>query len=265
MKNIILAAIFSLIGLSAFAAPRPPITSYSAVCDPNSPQNCFAPFLLNGSTVTVSATSTSSNTTFTGGPTVIVTNSGSVETYVAFGLTSSVVATTASIPVGPGQTLTLSSGNAQYIAAITATGTATIIATPGVGNPQPGGGGGGGGGGAITGPLGQTTAPLSVATTVNPNDVPTTNISGTVTTGGAFQSISASSTTRHGCFIQNPITATETLFVFFGANASATTSNSVGVAPGAAVTCATGAGQVLSDNISVSAATASHAFMGQVQ
>lgn len=89
----------------------------------------------------------------------------------------------------------------------------------------------------------------------------TTNASSTITTGGTFQSILASNASRKGCFIQNPITATETLFVFFGANGSATTAKSVNLSPGAAVTCAIGGSGVLTDNVSATATTTAHAFV----
>jgi len=117
----------------------------------------------------------------------------------------------------------------------------------------------------VTGPLGQATAAASVSVTVNPNGVTTTNASSTVATGGTFQSAIASSSTRKGCFVQNPTTATEPLFVFFGANGSATTATSVSLSPGASVNCTTGSGQVLTDNVSVTATTTSHAFVAMNQ
>lgn len=95
--------------------------------------------------------------------------------------------------------------------------------------------------------------------TAFPAPATSTPASGTVTTGATFQSIIAASGARLGCFVQNPISATETLYVFFGTNGSATTANSVQLAPGGSVSC--NAGQiVLQDNVSVTAATTAHAF-----
>ena len=98
--------------------------------------------------------------------------------------------------------------------------------------------------------------------TTSPVAATSTPHSGTITAGGTFQVAIASSSTRLGCTIQNPVTATETLFVFFGANGSATTSNSIGLAPGAAVSCTTQTGAVLTDSVDVDAATTGHAYVG---
>jgi hypothetical protein len=80
----------------------------------------------------------------------------------------------------------------------------------------------------------------------------------TVTTGGTFQLVLSSSGSRKGCMIQNPINAIETLFVFFGGSGY-TTANSVELAPGAQVSCASG-GVILTDAIYVTGATTGHAF-----
>ncbi len=90
-----------------------------------------------------------------------------------------------------------------------------------------------------------------------------TDASGTVTTGGTFQTVFASSGSRKGCTIQNPITATETLFVHANP-ASATTANSFGLAPGATFSCQVGH-IVITDAISVTATTTAHAFAAQSQ
>lgn len=93
-----------------------------------------------------------------------------------------------------------------------------------------------------------------------PLGVTSTDAHGTVVTGGTFQSVFAASGTRKGCTIQNPVTATETLFVYFGANGSATTSNSIGLPPSWSITCAVGE-TVLQDNVSVTGATSAHAYV----
>ncbi len=91
--------------------------------------------------------------------------------------------------------------------------------------------------------------------------VTSTSGSSTVTTGGTFQSALASNANRKGCLIQNPATATENLLVFFGATGSATTATSFSLPAGAAISCATGAGFVLTDNVAVTGATTGHAYI----
>lgn len=89
---------------------------------------------------------------------------------------------------------------------------------------------------------------------------PSTNRSGTVTTGGSFQSVLAASTTRKGCLIENPTTATEPLLVYIGTSgASQATGTSYTLPPGGTFSCASG-NLVISDAISVSATTTGHAF-----
>ena len=105
----------------------------------------------------------------------------------------------------------------------------------------------------------------TVSATVTVAPATTTNASGTIVTGGTFQSILASSGTRVGCLIQNPTTATEPLYVFFGANASATTAKSISLAAGGSVNCAVGGLGVATDNISATATTSTHAFVEMSQ
>jgi hypothetical protein len=88
----------------------------------------------------------------------------------------------------------------------------------------------------------------------------TTNGSSTVTTGGTFQSALAASVSRKGCVVQNPTTATEPLYVYFGATGSATTATSISLAPGQSVSCNSGP-LVLTDNVAVTATTSAHAFV----
>lgn len=70
----------------------------------------------------------------------------------------------------------------------------------------------------------------------------------TMTTAGTFQSVLAANLARHGCTIQN--TSADTEYVYFGANASATTANALQLPPGAAITCSSN-GVVLTDNVSM--------------
>lgn len=153
----------------------------------------------------------------------------------------------------------LLAGFAQPAYAVDAVGAQTVSAcgtpnnTPVTGNPY-----------AITmDPQGRVCENSSATTT--PLAVTSTNISGTITSGGAFQSIAAASGARKGCLVQNPTNATEPLYVFYGANASATQAKSVSLNPGGSANCSTGSGGVLTDNVSVMAATTGHAFMAQTQ
>ena len=93
----------------------------------------------------------------------------------------------------------------------------------------------------------------TVSATVTVAPATTTNASGTIATGGVFQSILASNAARVGCLVQNPTTATEPLYVFFGLNASATTAKSISLAAGASVNCAVGGLGVATDNVSATA------------
>lgn len=156
------------------------------------------------------------------------------------------------------------------------------------GNLCTSGSGGGGGNVTITGPLGTGAPSTGVTTTLDttdaaalqsivtntnsgatrtvaPSTVTTTNASSTITTGGTFQSALASNASRKGCLIENPTTATEPLFVFFGANGSATTANSLSLGAGSSVSCSVGGIQVATDNVSVTATTTGHAYVEMSQ
>jgi hypothetical protein len=103
------------------------------------------------------------------------------------------------------------------------------------------------------------------AVTPVPLDVVSTNNSGTITTGGSFQTVAALNSSRKGCAVQNPVSATENLMVNFGTLGSATVSNSFSLAPGGAINCSNANGTVLEDAINVEAATTGHAFVLLVQ
>lgn len=81
-----------------------------------------------------------------------------------------------------------------------------------------------------------------------------TNASSTVTAGGTYQTLFAASTTRKGCLIQNPTTATEVLNVRLAGAAVFT------LPAGATFNCAAPSGVVASDLVEVTAATTAHAF-----
>lgn len=97
--------------------------------------------------------------------------------------------------------------------------------------------------------------------TISVAPLTTTPAAGTVTTHGTFQTALASSGSRKGCLIQN--TSTDVELVYFGANGSATTTNSIALAAaaatggaGGAVTCAVGGLGVATDNIAITSKAA---------
>lgn len=98
--------------------------------------NAFTP---TGATVAVSATTVTSNAALSAGNTtngfdLRVHNAGSALAFVAFGASSAITATTASMPVPAGAVEVFSCGSQiTHMAAITASGTATVYATPGQG------------------------------------------------------------------------------------------------------------------------------------
>lgn len=86
---------------------------------------------------TLAVTTTSASVTFptTGGNlTLKVTNAGAVTVYYAVG-GAGVVATTASAPLAAGQTVALAQGSNGYLAAVTASGTASLTLQSGTGVP----------------------------------------------------------------------------------------------------------------------------------
>ena len=89
------------------------------------------------------------------------------------------------------------------------------------------------------------------------------NASGTVAAGGTFQTVFAADPSRNGCLIQNPTTATEALYVNVGSAAPAT-ANSFSIAAGATFSCNV-AGHVLTDKVTLEAATTGHAFTAVAQ
>jgi hypothetical protein len=97
--------------------------------------------------------------------------------------------------------------------------------------------------------------------TVSPTGYSSTNGSSTITAGGVFQTLLAANSARKGCLIQNPTTATETLYVSVAvATGSATTAKSYSLAAGQAFSCSSGS-IVVTDNIAIMATTTGHAFV----
>lgn len=83
--------------------------------------------------------------------------------------------------------------------------------------------------------------------------------SGTITTGGVSQVAANGDMSRNWLFVQNPINATEPLFVDFGPNHLASATLSTQLAPGGSISFL--AGVVPGTQVNVSAATAGHAFV----
>ena len=101
-------------------------------------------------------------------------------------------------------------------------------------------------------------------TTIAPGQRTSVSASGTITLGGTFQQLMAANLNRTGCFIQN--TSTHILYVFFGATASATLTNSIQVPVGGSVTCSIQGGAItLTDNIAITTSTTSDPFVAFYQ
>lgn len=88
----------------------------------------------------------------------------------------------------------------------------------------------------------------------------TTDVSGTITTGGTAQVLLIAQPGRKYLFIQNPITATETLR--FCPDVTATTLNSYELAPGGSAAFFDD-GFLPTGAISILAATTAHAFIAK--
>lgn len=101
-------------------------------------------------------------------------------------------------------------------------------------------------------------SPNSAATTA-PLGATSTDASGTITSGGSYQTVIAASGTRKGCSVQNPTTATEVLNVKFG-----TMANPFTLLAGMSIGCNQG-GLVLQDAVTATAATTGHAFAATAQ
>lgn len=96
-------------------------------------------------------------------------------------------------------------------------------------------------------------AAYAVAT--QPQPVVSTNVSGTVAVTNTFQSVVPANSLNKGCLVQN--TGSNLMFVYFGPIAGATKAKSFQLrAPGTGiqggwVSCATGTGAVITDQVSV--------------
>jgi hypothetical protein len=97
------------------------------------------------------------------------------------------------------------------------------------------------------------------ASQVTPTVITPLDLSSTVATGGTFQTAIASSGSRTSCFVQNPTSATEPLFVHWTA-ASPTTSNSASLGPGASFSCRW-ENTIITGDIKVTATTNGHTYI----
>ena len=77
----------------------------------------------------------------------------------------------------------------------------------------------------------------------------TTTANSTISVTNTFQQVLAQNTNRASCLIQNQ--GTHTMYVYFGAIASATTSNSYQIAPAQTISCSVNSGIVLGDQVSI--------------
>ena len=157
---------------------------------------------------TLAVTTASASVAFgSTGPTALITNNGTSTAYIALG-TSGVAATTAGTPINAAQSVALDIGANTYLAAITASGTASLAITTGTGLPAIAGGGSGGGGGTVTqGTQGSSSSPWFVQQTGTPplptgasTSSPQLTVGGALTrpsntTAYAFGALMASSTT----------------------------------------------------------------------
>lgn len=119
--------------------------------------------------------------------------------------------------------------------------------------------------GLLAVPLMWSPAEAQQTVITQPQGVNTLNRSGTIAVTNTFQSIFAASTNTRGrtaCVVQN--TGTNSMYVFFGPIASATIAKSVKLAAGQSASCATGAGGVLKDQVSITG-TATEAFYAAEQ
>ena len=96
-------------------------------------------------------------------------------------------------------------------------------------------------------------------TNIAPIRSPSTSQAGTVTSANAFQSVLPASSARKGCAIYN--TSAAAMLAFLGAPGSATAATSIPIPAGGSFNCGSFQGLVLTDQISVTSATAGATFV----
>jgi hypothetical protein len=167
-RLIIVIAALLLAGPVSAAAPGT-INQYNAVCSPDFPLRCAKPDVNGALPIVGSFSASFANFTPTGSAslavtavsarvplpngdvTVVLQNTGTANIFYKLG-TGSVVAAPTDYSLPAGYQISLSIAGATNVAAITASGTATLQVIQGTGTPQlsGGGGSGGGGGGPVT-------------------------------------------------------------------------------------------------------------------
>lgn len=250
------ALVLALVGAPALAAPAGSSTQQISMkvgaCDPLYASRCIKPnadgsINISGSISAGSAWTQAGLANITVGSSSAATalptastnlwlkNTGLFGAYFALGTSNAVTATVGgSAYLAPGACTLVAQGANTYVAAITATSDGTTLqAQTGTGTP-----------------LGCTGIAV---TAYNPPDA-----SSTVTTGGSFQQVFAANSARINCFVQNPTSASEPLYVHW-TSATPTVANSASLGPGSSFTCA-GPGTVVTGAVSVEAATTGHAF-----
>jgi hypothetical protein len=273
MRGLLLASALSLAALPAFAqttaTPTVPGRLQTGTGCLYGQATCYVPgtpttplqvldttFASTGST-TLSASTTTANAALpANGALVEVANGGTVTAYVNLGVGSGTTATSANLAIPGGQTVFLYTGSATYIAGITASSTATLTVT--VGNLAPIGGSGGPTANVtcVSGCY-QTTQPISLSPAV----VTPTDRGGTITTGGTAQQLAAANASRKQLCVQNPPSATETLYLSTSTTATvAGAGNDAGLSPGAQW-CAGNGLQINQNAVSVIATTTAHRWI----
>lgn len=92
-----------------------------------------------------------------------------------------------------------------------------------------------------------------------PTGASSSDISGTIASGGSYQTAAAANSNRKNCTLENPTTATEPLFIKFGTMAQPYSLNA-----GQAISALNGV-VVATDAITVSATTTNHSYSGTCQ
>lgn len=99
---------------------------------------------------------------------------------------------------------------------------------------------------------------------INPVAVTPTDKGGAITVGGASQIAIAANSSRKGCWIQNPVNATEDLYVSSTAAAATTAGapDDADLSPGGSWSCLQG-GNIIQTDIRVNGVTINHPFIAK--
>jgi hypothetical protein len=113
-------------------------------------------------------------------------------------------------------------------------------------------------------PIGVLLAAALFACSVSAQSIPvgSTNLSGTIAVTNTFQTIQGQTNNRLGCAIQN--NGTNTMYVFLGPKASATTAKSIVLSPGQPMSCEVSGAVVVKDEINITG-TSGDAYLANFQ